>query len=121
MATISYDDFQKALLKVLREARVAYLTIGHGELNESKSGPGSEGRTGKSLRKLLESQNYAVKDLGLTQGLGTDVPADATLVVVAGPTAALLPEEVASLKRSRDAREGPLAFAEKRSPVWQGR
>jgi hypothetical protein len=103
-------DFQKALLKVLREAHVAYLTIGHGELNEGKSEPGSEGRTGKSLRKLLESQNYTVKDLGLTQGLGTDVPADATMVVVAGPTAALLPEEVASLKRYAE-RGGHLLLA----------
>jgi crotonobetainyl-CoA hydratase len=29
--------------------------------------------------------------------------------------------EVAAVKRSEDAREGPLAFAEKREPSWQGR
>jgi crotonobetainyl-CoA hydratase len=29
--------------------------------------------------------------------------------------------EVAALKSSRDAQEGPRAFAEKRAPVWQGR
>ncbi|MFT3769847.1 MAG: Gldg family protein [Minicystis sp.] len=102
-------DFQKALLKVLREAHVAYLTIGHGELNEGKS-EGAEGRTAKSLRKLLESQNYTVKDLGLTQGLGTDVPADATMVAVVGPSSALLPEEVASLKRYAE-RGGHLLLA----------
>ncbi len=28
-------DFQKALLKVLRDAHVAYFTVGHGELNEA--------------------------------------------------------------------------------------
>jgi hypothetical protein len=92
-------DFQKSLLKVMREAHVAYLTIGHGELNESKGDATAEGRTGKGLKKLLESQNYTVKDLGLAQGLGTDVPADATIVVVFGPSQAFLPEEVESLKR----------------------
>jgi hypothetical protein len=29
--------------------------------------------------------------------------------------------EAATVKRSADAREGPLAFAEKREPRWQGR
>jgi hypothetical protein len=94
-------DFQKSLLKVMREARVAYLTVGHGELNESKGDP-AEGRSAKGMRKLFESQNYTVKDLGLAQGLGTDVPADATVVVVLGPSQPLLPEEIASLKRYGD-------------------
>jgi hypothetical protein len=92
-------DFQKALLKVLREAHVAYFTVGHGELNESKGSEAAEGRTAKTLRRIFETQNYTVKDLGLVQGLGTDVPADATTVVVLGPTQAFLPEEVQSLKR----------------------
>src|SRR6185369_2234635 len=59
-------DFQKSLLKVMREARVAYMTVGHGEVNEAR-GDAAEGRTGKGLKKLLESQNYTVKDLGLVQ------------------------------------------------------
>lgn len=95
-------DFQKALLKVLREAHVAYLTVGHGEISESKPEAAAEGRTGKWIRAFVESQNYTVKDLGLTQGLGTDVPADATLVAVLGPTQALLPEEIATLQRYAD-------------------
>ena len=90
-------EFQKALLKVMRDARVAYLTVGHGELNEPHGD--APGRTAKSLKKLLESQNYSVKELGLAQGLGTDIPADATMVAVVGPAQALLPEEIASLKR----------------------
>ena len=91
-------DFQKALLKVLRKDRVAYLTVGHGEINETRSEQ-SEGRSVKGLRKLLESQGYAVKDLGLTQGLGNEVPSDATMVVVLGPTQLFLPEEVDTLRR----------------------
>ncbi len=89
-------DFQKALLKVLREARVAYLTVGHGELNEPG---GAEGRSAKIARKFLEAQNYVVKDLGLAQGLGSEVPADATMVMVLGPQKPLLPEEIGALER----------------------
>jgi hypothetical protein len=95
-------DFQKALLKVLRDAHVAYFTVGHGEINEVAGTDAAEGRTGKSLRRLFESQNYTVKDLGLAQGLGTEVPDDATVIAVLGPTKALLPEEVAALKRYAD-------------------
>ncbi len=95
-------DFQKALLKVLRDAHVAYFTVGHGEINEAGGADVAEGRTGKSIRRLFESQNYTVKDLGLAQGLGTEVPEDATVIAVLGPSRALLPEEVAALKRYAD-------------------
>lgn len=105
-------DFQKALIKVLREARIAYLTLGHGELNEARQHgtEEDEGRSAKSFRKLLESQNYTIKELGLTQGLGTEIPADATLVAVLGPSKPLLPEEVAALKKYAD-RGGHLLLA----------
>src|SRR5690606_18183507 len=55
--------------------------------------------TGKSLRKLLQSQNYDVKDLGLGQGLGSEIPNDATMVIVFGPSRAFLPEEISALER----------------------
>lgn len=90
-------DFQKALLQVLREQKVAYLTVGHGELNEATSSP--EGRTATGLRKLLEQQSYSVKELGLAQGLGSEVPNDATIVLVLGPTQPFQPGEVESLRR----------------------
>ncbi|AKT39842.1 Gldg family protein [Chondromyces crocatus] len=95
-------DFQKALLKVVRSQRTAYFTVGHGELNEATGAEAKEGRSAKNLRKLLESQNYVVKDLGLGQGLGSEIPKDAFLVIVLGPAKALLPEEVAALKRFAD-------------------
>lgn len=91
-------DFQKSLLKAMKEQRTAYVTVGHGELNEGSS-TAAEGRSGKLLRRLLEGQNYAVKDLGMPQGLANDVPEDATIVIVHGPSQAFLPEEIASLER----------------------
>jgi hypothetical protein len=90
-------DFQKSLIKVSRETRTVYLTTGHGELNESTDS--SEGRTATGLKKLLESQNYTVKDLGMAQGLGIEIPKDANIVAVLGPARPFLPGEVASLKR----------------------
>jgi hypothetical protein len=102
-------DFQKSLLKVMHAANVAYLTVGHGELNENRP-DAPEGHSAKKLRKLFENLNYTVKDLGLAQGLGTDVPADATLVAVLGPAQAFLPEEVGTLQRYAD-RGGHLLLA----------
>ena len=90
-------DFQKALLKVSRETRTVYFTTGHGELNESTDT--SEGRAATGVKKLLESQNYTVKDLGLSQGLGIEIPKDAGIVAVLGPARPFLPGEVASLKK----------------------
>jgi hypothetical protein len=92
-------DFQKALLKVLREKRTAYFTVGHGELNDTQPSAQNQGRTGKGLRELLEQQNYAVRDLSAATGLGVDIPDDATIVFVIGPDHALSPEEVLSLRR----------------------
>ncbi|HMI88504.1 MAG TPA: Gldg family protein [Polyangiaceae bacterium] len=90
-------DFQKALIKVSRETRTVYFTTGHGELNESTDT--SEGRTASGAKKLLESQNYTIKDLGLIQGLGVEIPKDATIVAVLGPARPFLPGEVASLRK----------------------
>jgi hypothetical protein len=90
-------DFQKALLKVSRETRTIYFTTGHGELNESTDA--SEGRTAGTAKRLLESQNYTVKDLGLAQGLGIEIPKDATIVAVLGPARPFLPGEVAALRK----------------------
>ncbi|MBK8257482.1 MAG: Gldg family protein [Polyangiaceae bacterium] len=92
-------DFQKSLLKVMRSQRVAYFTVGHGELNELQGAAAAEGRSTKNIKRLFESQNYALKDLGLAQGLAGEVPADAHIVLVLGPSQAFLPEEIASLKR----------------------
>jgi hypothetical protein len=43
-----------------------------------------------------------MKDLGLAQGLGTEIPGDAHVVLVLGPAQPLLPEEIAALRRYLD-------------------
>ncbi len=99
-------DFQEALLKVGRAKRTAFLTVGHGELNDD---PGAE-RSAQGVRQLLQRQNYEVRDLGLAQGLGADVPPDADVVLVLGPQRPFAAEEVAALRRYAE-RGGKLFLA----------
>lgn len=92
-------DFQEVLYKVIRSHRTAYLTVGHGELNDEKRGIGrSEGRTANLFKQLLQKQNYVVRDLGLTGGLATEIPKDAALVAVLGPLDPFAPEELSALR-----------------------
>ncbi|MEB2313638.1 MAG: Gldg family protein [Polyangiaceae bacterium] len=102
-------DFQERLLKLVRARRTAYLTTGHGELSDSPNDEPS-GRSSSVVRLLLEKQNYLVKNLGVGQGLATDVPDDAALVIVLGPSQPFTPEELASLRRYA-ARGGHLLLA----------
>ncbi|MBE7480534.1 MAG: Gldg family protein [Polyangiaceae bacterium] len=91
-------DFQEKLLKIVRARRVAYLTVGHGELNDASQGESSQ-RSVRIARTILQKQNYLVKDLGLSQGLGSEVPDDADVVLVLGPTEPFAREELAALER----------------------
>ena len=96
-------DFQERLYKLLREHRTVYLTVGHGEINDEESTPVADRqdaeRSAQILKMLLGKQNYATKNLGLTQGLATDVPDDADVVMVLGPSQPFSPEELAALDR----------------------
>lgn len=105
-------DFQERLYKLLRERRNLYVTVGHGELNDEPEGTSDEqsGRSAKILKTLLGKQNYTLKNLGLSQGLATDVPDDADIVMVLGPSQPFAPEELASLQRYA-ARGGKLFLA----------
>jgi len=92
------QEFQKNLLKLSRDAKVVYLTTGHGEVNERK-GPDitANGQGSQILKKLLEMQNFRLQDLGASQGLGHEVPHDADVVLVLGPTEPFSPEELTTL------------------------
>jgi gliding motility-associatede transport system auxiliary component len=95
-------DFQEQLLKAARSHKTVYFTVGHGEINDAPKSAEKDGRTASIAKLLLQKQNVIVKDLGLGQGLGSDVPADADAVVVLGPSEAFSPEELASLSRFAD-------------------
>jgi hypothetical protein len=104
-------DFQEQLLKAVRSRKTVYFTVGHGEINEAAKGAAeAEGRTASIAKTLLQKQNVTVKDLGLGQGLGSEVPADADAVVVLGPSDGFSPPELDALKRFAD-RGGHLLLA----------
>jgi len=93
-----------SLMKLVRDKRKAYLTVGHGEINDPDSlDPALRAKLPDAkatvIKAMLQAQNYEVKNLGLIDGLGSDIPEDATMVLVLGPRTPLLDEELASLDR----------------------
>lgn len=90
---VSEEAVTNALVKVSRsERKKVYFLTGHGE-----HGLDDAGKNGYSaVKEALESENYEVKPLLLLRAEA--VPADASVVVVAGPTADLLPPEVKLLE-----------------------
>tara|TARA_B100001123_G_scaffold450769_1_gene623570 strand:- start:1423 stop:3312 length:1890 start_codon:yes stop_codon:yes gene_type:complete len=104
---------QANLLPLLRGYRKVYLTTGHGELNDSSGAGLSEGAPlgrVEVLSEILRFLSYEVVDLGLGDGLGQDVPADAAMVMVLGPRRPFFEAEMASLERFL-ARGGALLLA----------
>ncbi len=108
---------QQALLMLNRERRVAYMTTGHGELNDpladdepdtdpdarepwrpptAPSEPGDGGRL-DALRQMLGFLNYEVLDIGIQRGLGDRIPEDAAMVMVLGPQRPFLAAEVGAI------------------------
>lgn len=102
-------DFQAAFRKLSQVQRVAYFTVGHEERTDEDRDK-VRGTGIRDLRTLLQRFNYSVKDLGLGQGLGSEVPADATLVIIVGPRKDFLPAEAASLKKYLQGGGHVLAF-----------
>jgi len=90
-------EVRKALAKITQDQLKVYFTVGHGERGIKSAIKGSrEGM--QTVVQLLENQNAMVDELGIAEGLGTSVPDDADLVIVAGPTNGFLPEEAEALR-----------------------
>jgi hypothetical protein len=89
------QNVQKNLLKVSRGARVAYLTVGHGEASTKEKD--DDFHKLSAFKNYLESQNYKVKNLGANEGLTNAVPDDASVVIIAAPEKPLMAEEEASI------------------------
>ena len=98
----SISDVQTRLLKVARPPRNVYFVSGHGERTFDPVGDTDKRATVRDMRELFQQQGYTVRQLGAAEGLASDVPRDAAMVVIVGPTKPLLPEEAASLQRYFD-------------------
>lgn len=95
------QDVSKALLKLATDPRQAYITVGHGEMYWKKSGDVLPARTIEGMKSELKRLNFKVSELGAAQGLASEVPEDAELVIVMGPTEAFLEEELVALDAYR--------------------
>ncbi len=88
-------DVQKKLGKATRDQKIAYFVTGHGERSTS---PRAEDLPGlKLIKDGLQQMNFKVKKLGPKDGLGNQVPDDATIVFLVGPTGPMMEAEQASL------------------------
>jgi len=86
-------DITSAIVKLMNpESRVVYFLDGHGERQLEATD-----NTGLSqLKDSLESKNYSVASLNLP--VEGQIPQDALVLIIAGPTAGLSGEEVALLQ-----------------------
>jgi uncharacterized membrane protein len=103
-------EVQQRLLSVVKPNRITFFTQGHGERTTDPTGDTDRRPGVRELRNALQDQGHDVRDLGPADGLATDIPKDATLVMVLGPTKPFAPEEIGSLQRFLD-RGGRLFLA----------
>jgi multisubunit Na+/H+ antiporter MnhB subunit len=96
------QEVHKRIIGVSRPDRKVYFTQGHDERGYEAAGETDQRATVRLLKELLTDQGYEPKDLGMATGLGTDVPADAAMVLIIGPRKPFLKEEIASLQRYLD-------------------
>ena len=91
------QELTNALLRVTQtREKLIYFMIGHDEKSTE-----DYGKDGYSAAKMaIEDQNYIVRDLLLMRA--EDVPADASVLIIAGPEKALFDEEISTLKRFID-------------------
>ena len=94
------EEVRTRLVKLTKESSNVYFTVGHGERSADDAAKPGERASAKGLKKLVEALNGKAKKLGVADGLSKDVPGDAGLVVIAGPTTPFLKDEADALARS---------------------
>lgn len=104
------QEVYQRLRQVARPRQVLYFTSGHGERALTRANPDMPGQRApiSDLAELLRTQNIEVRSLSLADGLGVEVPKDATMVAVVGPTKDFLPEELNTLRE----------YAERGGRLW---
>lgn len=90
--------FQEHFTAVTQPERFFYTTLGHGERTDRRTDQ-PEGTGITVLNAFVRQLGLKHRNLGLSQGLASQVPEDASVVALVGPDRELLPEEVASIDR----------------------
>ncbi|MFK7989966.1 MAG: DUF4350 domain-containing protein [Sandaracinaceae bacterium] len=91
--------FQQNFAQLTTRPRDLHLTVGHQERSASRQNGDPETARLSQFADALTRANIRSRDLGVSQGLGNEVPDDARAVAVVGPRAPFLPEEAAALLR----------------------
>jgi len=92
------QDLTNGIIKAVSgEQRKVYFTQGHGEKDPTDTERSGYGTLGDTLRR----ENYLVEKLVLAQA--GSVPADAAVLVVAGPQSDFYPPEIEALEKYLDA------------------
>jgi ABC-type uncharacterized transport system involved in gliding motility auxiliary subunit len=93
----SEQDLTNAIIKVVTgQQKKVYFVQGHGEKD-----PANSERTGyNGIAQALQRDNFGFDKLVLAQA--GDVPADASVVVVAGPRIDLYPQEIVAIRKYLD-------------------
>lgn len=93
---------REKLLALSKGKQTIYVTAGHGEFywkaNENKD----KLRQISTLKKILKSNNFSVKELTLANGLSDAVPEDASMVLVLGPEEEFFDAEIDVLNEYRE-------------------
>ncbi len=93
VASASETEILKGLLRLLNPgSNVVYFLTGHGERDIEQAGQTSLTRA----KATLESKNYSVKTLNLLAE--NQIPKDASVIVIAGPTKPVSENEIKLLK-----------------------
>jgi ABC-type uncharacterized transport system involved in gliding motility auxiliary subunit len=105
VTTNTEQDITNGIIKVVSgEQRKVYFTQGHGEKDPASTEREGYGGIGEALKR----ENYLVETTVLAQQ--GSVPADASLVVIAGPKTDFFPPEIDALKKYLEA-QGKLLMA----------
>lgn len=108
------DDFNKAqkdlrkldgkvhtaLLKLGSDKKTAYFTVGHDEMFW-KNAPKDDEKIDLA-KGFLEGLNFKVKELGMGDGLGQEIPDDAAVLFIVGAKKAFLPSEIRAVENYRN-------------------
>jgi gliding motility-associatede transport system auxiliary component len=94
-------NFLTSLLKVTKEKKIAYFTIGHEERSISPAATDIRPAM-KILKQLLDQNQYTIKSLGVAEGLADKIPRDASVIFIMGAAKPFLPAEIEALKAALD-------------------
>lgn len=87
------EGITNALVRVLKGQKTVYFLQGHGERDlENTERMGYD-----RVKKQFENENYQVKTLVLLQKM--EIPADCSMLVIAGPKNDFLPQEVDTIRK----------------------